>query len=78
LFKIYLKDEVIKTFNGKYIPSKIILKYQRDLSTLKFQKPYCRVDQYGNNIDIENIWLIGDLSAYKVARMLPTNYSLVE
>lgn len=78
LFKVYLKSNVIKYFNEKYIPSKIILKHRSDLSTLKFQKPYCRVDQYGNNIDIENIGLLGDLSKSKVARMLPVNFSKVD
>ncbi len=76
LFLIYLKSKVIKTINSKYIPTKITLKYKRELSTIQFQKPYCRVDQFGNNIDIQNILLIGDLSESKIAKMLPVNFSL--
>ena len=75
LYKINLKSNVIKTFNDKYIPSRIILKYKSDMSTLQFQKPYCRVDQFGNNIDIQHVSLIGELSESKVAKMLPTNFS---
>jgi hypothetical protein len=75
LYKISLKPNVIKTYNQMYVSSKIILKYKRDLSTIKFQKPYTRVDRYGNNIDIQNILLIGELSKSKVAEMLPINYS---
>ncbi|TKS57546.1 carboxypeptidase-like regulatory domain-containing protein [Mesohalobacter halotolerans] len=73
---IYLKSRVIKTFNSKYIPSKITLKHKRELSTLQFQKGHCRVDQFGNNLDIQNVLLIGDLSESKVAKMLPLNFSL--
>ncbi len=75
LFKISLKPEVIKTFNGRYIPSKIILKYKNDMSTIQFQKPQIRVDQFGNNIDIQNILLIGEISKNKIAKMLPTNFT---
>jgi len=74
LFKVSLKPKVIGTFNGKYIPSKIILKYKSEMSTLQFEKPTIRVDQYGNNIDIQNVVLIGELSKSKVALMLPSNY----
>lgn len=66
----------MKTFNSKYIPTKITLKHKGELSTLQFQKPHCRVDQFGNNIDIQNVLLIGDLAEYKVTKMLPVNFSL--
>lgn len=75
IFQVYLKSNVIKTFNGKYIPSKITLKYNSDLSTLHFQKPHCRVSRFGNIIDIQNVLLIGELSESKVAKMLPVNFS---
>ncbi len=75
LFKVSLKPDVIKTFNGKYVPSKIILKYKSEMSTIQFQKPQLRVDQFGNNIDIQNILLIGEISKNKIAKMLPTNFT---
>lgn len=75
-FLIYLRSKVMKTFNSKYIPTKITLKHKGELSTLQFQKPHCRVDQFGNNIDIQNVLLMGDLAEYKVAKMLPVNFSL--
>jgi hypothetical protein len=78
IFKIYLKSKVIKFFNFKYIPSKIILKHGGELSTLQFQKPYCRVDQFGNNIDIQNILLIGDLAKSKLSEMLPSNFEGID
>ncbi len=76
LFLIYLKSSVIKIFKSKYIPTKITLKHKSELSTLQFQKTHCRVDQFGNNIDIQNLLLIGDLAESKVAKMLPVNFSL--
>lgn len=75
LYKIFLKPEVIQTFNGKYIPSKIIVKYKSEMSTIQFQKPNIRVDRFGNNIDIQNILLIGDLSKNKLSKMLPTDFA---
>jgi hypothetical protein len=78
LFHVSLKPKVVKTFNEKYVPSKIILKYKNDMSTLQFQKPHIRVDQFGNNIDIQNILLIGEISKNKIAKMLPTNFSIIE
>ncbi|RRO19635.1 carboxypeptidase-like regulatory domain-containing protein [Flavobacteriaceae bacterium 14752] len=75
-FLIYLRSKVMKTFKSKYIPTKITLKHKGELSTLQFQKPFCRVDQFGNNIDIQNVLLIGDLAESKVAKMLPVNFSL--
>jgi hypothetical protein len=75
LFEVSLKPDVIKTFNGRYVPSKIILKYKSEMSTLQFQNPQIRVDQFGNNIDIQNILLIGEISKNKIAKMLPTNFT---
>lgn len=78
LFLIYLRSKVIKTYESQYIPTKIFLKHKGELSTLQFQKPHCRVDRFGNNIDIQNILLIGDLSESKIAKMLPVNFNTDE
>jgi hypothetical protein len=75
LFQIYLKPNFIKDLNGKYIPTKILLKYKSSMSTIQFQKTYFRVSRYGNNIDLENILLIGDLAESRIAKMLPINFA---
>lgn len=74
LFQIYLKPKVIKALNGKRIPTKILLKYKSSMSTIQFQETYFRAGRFGNNIDLENILLIGDLAESKVAEMLPVNF----
>lgn len=76
LYQISLKPEVYETENGEYIPTKIILKHYFDISNILFLEPHIRVDQFGNNRDIENIRLIGELSNRRIAKMLPTNFSV--
>lgn len=76
LYQISLKPEVYETENGEFIPTKIILKHFFDISNILFLEPHIRVDQYGNNRDIKNIRLIGELSSRRIANMLPTNFSV--
>lgn len=78
MHQVSLKSSVIKLFRGRPIPTRIILKYKNKNSTLKFNKNEFRVDNFGNNIDIQNFYLIGDLANYRVAKMLPLNFSLNE
>lgn len=78
LHKINLRSTVIKLFRGRPLPTRIILKYKNENSTLKFIKNEFRVDDFGNNLDIQNFYVIGDLANYRVAKMLPLNFSLDE
>lgn len=73
-FQITLKSRVYETKNGEFVPTKIIITHRYDMSNILFLKPVIRVDKFGNNLDIDNIRLLGELSKYRIARMLPTNF----
>ena len=76
IFKISLISKVRTIENLKYIPTEIILRYKKEASALKFKKPEVRVDRYGNTIDIQNIFLTGHMASFKIAKLLPLNFSL--
>ena len=78
LNKISIKTSIVKSFNEIRISPRILLKYKNEVSTFQFTKNEFRVDNFGNNIDIQNFYLIGDLANYRVAKMLPLNFSLDE
>jgi len=78
LYKISIKAPIVKSFNGMRISPRIILNYKNEASTFQFSKNEFRVDGFGNNIDIQNFYLIGDLANYRIAKMLPLNFSLGE
>jgi len=74
LFEVSLKSTIQNTDNGKYLPSTVILVHKNDLSNIIFKTPGITIDQYGNNLDFNDIRLKGELSEYRIARMLPSNY----
>ena len=75
-YEISLKSNYIKLFNGKYLPTKLLLIYKKQRSTIQFSKPVFRVSNYGNLIDLQNLLLIGDLSENRIAKMLPVTFNL--
>jgi len=75
-YKVALKPMVVNYFDEEYYPSDIILRYKDKMtSTLKFQKPYTIIDEFGHIIDGKSIIISGDLAEYRLAKMLPTNYT---
>lgn len=74
LFEVSLKDPKLDLETGEFLPTNIIVTHNYDLSNILFLSPAIRVDRYGNNLDYDKIRLLGELSKFKIAKMLPTNY----
>lgn len=75
VYKVLLEDRVFETKDGEFMPTKVVLTYKYELSNILFLKPFIRVNSFGNNLDVDNIRLIGELSEHRIAKMLPNNYS---
>jgi hypothetical protein len=74
IYKVSLKNPEVDIETGAFKPTKIILTHKYDISNLLFKAAAIRVDQYGNNLDFDKIRLLGELSEYRLAKMLPTNF----
>lgn len=74
LFQVSLQHPNVDVETGAFLPTKIILTHNYDVSNLLFKVPVIRVDQYGNNLDFDKIRLLGALSEYRLAKMLPTDF----
>jgi len=60
--------------DGEFAPTKIVLAYRYDISNILFLKPKIRINSFGNNLDVDNIRLIGELAEHRLAKILPNNF----
>jgi len=74
LYKVSLKHRELDISTGDFLPTTIILTHKYDVSNLLFKSPEIHVDGYGNNLDYDKIRLLGELSEFRIAKMLPTNF----
>lgn len=77
-FKLSIKPKILKLNKSETSSTYFNLYYKNEYGTLEFVKPYIRVDVFGNNLDLQNLILNGHFADYKVAKLLPSNYILVE
>lgn len=76
IYQIKLKQRAIKFEEGKYVPTVISVSHKNKESIIEFKKTFLRVDKFGNIIDLKNLIFRGDFANYKVAKMLPVNFTL--
>lgn len=75
LFEVALEHRTYEKVENEFAPTKIVLTYNYDVSNILFLKPKIRVNSFGNNLDVDNIRLIGELSEHRIAKMLPNNFT---
>jgi hypothetical protein len=74
LYEVFLERRTYEMIDEKFAPTKIVLAYQYDISNILFLKPKIRINSFGNNLDVDNIRLIGELAEHRLAKMLPNNF----
>lgn len=78
IYKLSIKPKILDLNMSEASPTYFDLYYKKEYGTLEFLKPHIRVDIFGNNLDLQNLILNGHFADYKAAKLLPSNYILVE
>lgn len=75
--EIRLSNYVLSFKEGNN-PIEVIVKYKRNFTTIKFLESSVLVDNFGNDLSFKTLFLTGEFANYKLAKTLPSNFSLTQ